>query len=556
MKLRTKFILFGVTAVTIVAAQGAMQQWSSLQMTKMSTEQALATAVVQRHMESDMMHDAINGNILGALVASANNNPELLADMKNTFKENYANFTEQVTANVNEDLPEEVRAQLVKVSEGIKAYEHAGLEVLASTDDFAVASAKLPGFTKAFKVLEVDMGETSDKIVAWADQVNADSNAFREKIQLITIAMSVFSILVALSVPTFALFSVFRPQIRMAEAMSAIAGGYAETEIPYTSRKDEMGELARTAQVFKDNALRIKALTEEQERQKAEAEKEKRIAMHKMADGFESSVQSVVTQVTGSSFQMQASAESMSQIAADTKQYSSIVANSSGEVSQTSAQVAAAAEELSASIKEISAQTQKSNQIAGEATAKAESAKHAIQQLAEKSARVDEIIEVITGIAGQINLLALNATIESARVGEAGKGFAVVASEVKNLANQVTKASDEITHQIGEMQGATQTSVDSVMEILQIINEVSNSTSAVAAAVEEQSAATNEIAQSITRTSSGTQEISQNIGSVLTGADQTGVAAKEVLTVAKTLGDQSNTLKNKVDEFLATIRAG
>ena len=555
MKLRTKFILFGVTAVTIVAVQGALQEWSSFAIEKMSAEQARATTIVQRHMEGDMMHDAIHGDVLGALVQSANQDTASLAEGQKAFEDDYENFSKQVKANLAEDLPADIHDKLSTVLKSLQDYHDTGIAVFASGSDFKAASAKLPIFTKVFEGLEKSQGEVSELILAWSDKLNASEDSFRKNIQLINIAMAIISILVALSVPIFALFSIFRPQARMAEAMNSIADGNSETQIPYTSRKDEMGDLARTAQVFKDNALRIKALTEEQEKQKVEAEKEKRIAMHKMADGFESSVQTVVTQVTSSSFQMQASAESMSQIAADTKQYSSIVANSSGEVSQTSAQVAAAAEELSASIKEISAQTQKSNQIAGEATSKAESAKKAIQQLAEKSARVDEIIEVITGIAGQINLLALNATIESARVGEAGTGFAVVASEVKNLANQVTKASDEITHQIGEMQGATQTSVDSVMEILQIINEVSNSTSAVAAAVEEQSAATNEIAQSITRTSSGTQEISQNIGSVLTGADQTGVAAKEVLTVAKTLGDQSNTLKNKVDEFLATIRA-
>lgn len=295
--------------------------------------------------------------------------------------------------------------------------------------------------------------------------------------------------------------------------------------------------------------------TKEREEQKAEAEKQKRKAMQEMAETFESSVKGVVSQVANSASQMQSGAQNVTKIAADTKQRSASVAALSNEAAQTSSQVATAAEELTASIKEISAQTQKSSQVAGEASSTAHDAQHVIKSLAEKSKKVSQIIEVITGIADQINLLALNATIESARAGEAGKGFAVVASEVKGLANQVGKAAEEITTQINEMQVATTSSVDSVMKIISIIEQVTNSTSAVATAVEEQSAVTNEIAKNVLRTSTSTQEISTNISSVQEGAEETGNTAQHVLESAKNLTSQSNILKQKVDEFLATIRS-
>lgn len=293
----------------------------------------------------------------------------------------------------------------------------------------------------------------------------------------------------------------------------------------------------------------------ERENQKAIAEKQKREAMQEMAETFEFSVKGVVSQVANSASQMQAGAQNVTQIAADTKQRSASVAALSGEAAETSSQVATAAEELTASIKEISSQTQRSSQIAGEASSTAQEAQHVIESLADKSKKVSQIIEVITGIAGQINLLALNATIESARAGEAGKGFAVVASEVKGLASQVGKAAEEITAQINEMQLATSSSVDSVMRIIGIIGQVKESTSAVAAAVEEQSAVTNEIAQNIVRTSTSTQEISANISSVQKGADETGVTAHQVLESAKNLSSQSEILKQKVDEFLTTIKS-
>jgi methyl-accepting chemotaxis protein len=286
------------------------------------------------------------------------------------------------------------------------------------------------------------------------------------------------------------------------------------------------------------------------------AQRQKREAMQAMAETFECSVQDVVSHVISSASQLRSGAQNVTQIAADTKQRSASVAALSHGAAETSSHVAAAAEELTASIKEISMQTQRSSSIAGEASSTARDAQHVIASLAEKSKKVSQIIEVITAIAGQINLLALNATIESARAGEAGKGFAVVASEVKGLANQVGRAAKEITEQINEMELATASSVESVMRIIGIIEQVTHSTFAVAAAVEEQSAVTNEIAMNVLRTSTSTQEISENIHAVQHGADETGNTAHQVLESAKDLSTQSDLLRQKVDMFLITIREG
>jgi methyl-accepting chemotaxis protein len=365
--------------------------------------------------------------------------------------------------------------------------------------------------------------------------------------------------MVAITVALIALFSyaiahaIISSLNNVAKATEALAGGNLNADIPRKTN-NEVGKIVAALAIFKENALQVAKLKVEQEEKDKAAIEEKRRAMHQMADSFEASVKSAVSQVASSATQMQAGAESVNSIAEDTKKRSGVVVNAATEAAQTSAQVAAATEELTASIGEISVQTQKSSQIANDAASKAEFASNAINLLSEKSTSVAQIIEVITGIAGQINLLALNATIESARAGEAGKGFAVVASEVKNLASQVGKATGEITQQINEMQGATKTSVDSVMDILNIINQVSVSTSAVASAVEEQSAVTTEIANNVARTSSGTQEISQNMAFVQEGAEKTGDTAAEVLQSAKNLNQQSNTLKEKVDEFLRTIR--
>ncbi|MBI1276149.1 hypothetical protein GC177_09290 [bacterium] len=296
------------------------------------------------------------------------------------------------------------------------------------------------------------------------------------------------------------------------------------------------------------------AQKEEHERQKTETEKAKREAMHSLADSFECSVKGVVSRLAESADAMQQNAEAMTSISADTKQRSSQVAAASQEAVQISMEVSTAADELYASIREISTQTLKSNQIAGSASTQAQTAKRAIESLAEKSGHIGEIIQLITSIAAQINLLALNATIEAARAGEMGKGFAVVAGEVKTLASQVAKATHDITEQIAEMQAATNGSVSAVMDIIGIISQVSNSTETVAAAVEEQSAVTSSIAQNISISSQGAQKISQHIEGVQQGAERTGENAQHVLESARDLGKQSQLLAEKVNHFLESIR--
>ncbi len=280
----------------------------------------------------------------------------------------------------------------------------------------------------------------------------------------------------------------------------------------------------------------------------------RRRTMNLLAENFEKSVKGVVAQVVNSSAKMQSSSEHVAKIAESTKNISANVAKTSEDSAQATTQVSAAAEELTSSIVETSVQAQRTRDISREVARQAGYAKDSIENLSAQSAKVGEIVGVITEISEQINLLALNATIESARAGEAGKGFAVVANEVKSLAGQVNKAAEEISQQIAGMQAATQTSVQSVGQIIVTIENVTDSIQSVAATIEEQSSVTQEIARNISRAATGAQEISDSIQEVESGADQTGATAQEVLGAAKDLNSQSVILKQKVDEFLKTVR--
>ena len=319
-------------------------------------------------------------------------------------------------------------------------------------------------------------------------------------------------------------------------------------------RTDEFGTVARALQETKQTLLaaeeREKAQQEADQRQSEERKAERL----RMAEQFETSVGAVVETVSAAASEVQSSAQSVSGTADQTSSQATNVAAAAEQASANVQTVASAAEELSSSISEISRQVSQSTQIASTAVTEVDSANDKVQGLAEAANKIGEVVALITDIADQTNLLALNATIEAARAGEAGKGFAVVASEVKNLANQTAKATEEISNQIGGIQGATQDAVGAIGSIGGIINQINEITSAIAAAVEEQGAATSEIARNVEQASSGTQEVSSNIAQVTQAASETGSSATQILDAAGELGRQSDQLSGEVENFLNTIR--
>ena len=349
--------------------------------------------------------------------------------------------------------------------------------------------------------------------------------------------------------------SISRPLNQLGARMKELADGKLDGEIPCVGRGDEVGAMAATVQIFKDNALRMRELEKAESATRERAAADRRTAMQELANDLERSVHGIVHSVSTAAAGMQTTAQSMTTTASDASARAATVSSASQSASANVGTVAAAAEELSSSVAEISRQVSRSSEVASKAVSDAQRTNATVQVLSTGAEKIGEVVKLIHSIAAQTNLLALNATIEAARAGESGRGFAVVASEVKALANQTAKATEEISAQVAAMQSSTSDAVSAINGITQTIAQMSEITVSISTAIEQQGEATREIARNIQSVAGGSGEINAHIGGVTTAAAATGKAATDVLANARELDNQSSMLRTAVDGFLAKVRA-
>ena len=360
--------------------------------------------------------------------------------------------------------------------------------------------------------------------------------------------------LIALAAAWFTLNSILPPMGSLKRAMIRLADNEPINHVPAMGRSDELGEMAEAVSIFNDMNEERKRLTAEQaESQKLQDARQAEI--DNLIANFRTEARSELNAVIDNMGRMKQTAGNLTNLSKSTAERSDQAQNAAALASGNVQTVAAASEEFAASIAEIGRQVDQATQAVNTAMITTGAANERVGSLAEAAQQIGDVISLIQDIAEQTNLLALNATIEAARAGEMGKGFAVVAAEVKELANQTSKATEQIGQQVSAIQSETREAVQSIEEIGTTIEQVNTFTSSISEAVQQQNHATGEIAGSIQEAASGTSAVSQDMEVVSSAVSETNVAVDDVNNVSSEVSTCADGLAETVDRFLEKVAA-
>jgi methyl-accepting chemotaxis protein len=465
-----------------------------------------------------------------------------------SFKTALSNFNDDLDVAQERAVAPDAKETAQKIQEAVKAWIKLKEDAVNGKLDYKEAeklSKKVEGKIDLF--IENESSAGHDFVITTQDMV-----LMIKKQNIIIAVISVcFGVLIAVVMSRHISVPIKKCVIYAQE----IARGNFDNDIQ-TKRRDEIGKLLEAFMCMQSDLVRrIREEREAISQVEQEEQRKNRTAMiDRLVDQINGGVGFALQEIEGSISSVKTMADSMADAANKSADQSLQASSLVSEVDHSTTTVAAATEQLSSSIRHITEQADACVNIAKAAEEKAALASHTVATLSSASTEIGNIVVLIQTITRRVNLLALNATIEAAHAGDAGKGFVVVANEVKLLANQTAHAAESISKQVSQIQKSVSDSAQSIHEIDDIIRDISQKNNAISQAVQSQDLATSEIAENVQNAAMLVREANGNITDVASSAGHTFDSSVIVKKAADDLAEQSNNLREIVDDLLLRIR--